>query len=85
MTHHLAIPGNGPNSTYADLILADGLKDMGSGPGSKVAIIGDDTGAYWARLGRLRIVSEIMGVNHGLTEFWTSSEEVRQQVCNGFR
>lgn len=85
MTRHLAIPGNGPNSTNADLILADGLKDTGSGPGSKVAIIGDDTGAYWARLGRPRIVSEIMGMNHGSTEFWTSSEEVRQQVYNGFR
>jgi len=46
LMHHLAVPGNGPNSTASDLIVAERLNELGSGPGSKVAIIGDGTGAY---------------------------------------
>lgn len=85
LMHHMAIPGNGPNSTAADLVLANKLQEMGAGPGTKVAIIGDGTGAYWARLGKLRIVAEIMGMGHGPAEFWSSSDDVRQQVYDTFR
>ena len=84
VTHHLAIPGNGPNSTTADLLVADKLREMGASPGTKVAIIGDGTGAYWARLGKLKIVAEIMGMGHGPAAFWNSSDEVRQQVYEVF-
>jgi hypothetical protein len=85
VTNHLAIPGNGPNSTRADMALADELGRMGAGAGSKVAIIGDGTGAFWAHLARLRIVAEIMGANHGVSEFWNAPEQVQQQVYDLFR
>jgi len=83
-THHLAIPGNGPNSSLEDVVSAEQLVQMGYHPGDKVAIIGDGTGAYWARLAKLRIVAEIMGMNHGPEEFWKSSQETKQQVYDAF-
>jgi hypothetical protein len=51
---------------------------------TKVAIIGDGTDAYWARLGKLRIVAEIMG-GRGEAEFLDSPEEVRKSVYQAFR
>lgn len=83
--HHPAIPGNSPDSALTDVIAAGELGRMGVEPGSKVAVIGDGTGAYWAHLAKLRIVAEIMGTNHGSREFWNASEEVRQQVYDAFR
>jgi hypothetical protein len=78
--HHMAISGNGPNSTVQDITAAEELRKMGLAAGTKVAIIGDGTGAYWAHLGEFRIVAEIMGTNHGPREFWDSSFDVQQQV-----
>ena len=46
VTHHMAIPGNGPNSTLADVITAEALGRMGVAPGTKVADIGDGGGAF---------------------------------------
>jgi hypothetical protein len=83
--HHLAIPGNGPSSAVPEIIAAEKLARMGAGPGTKVAVIGDGTGAYWAQLAKLRIVAEIMGMNHGPREFWGAPEEVRQQAYDLFR
>jgi len=80
VTNHLAIPGSGPNSTWQDVMAAEELRRMGLNAGEKVAIIGDGTGAYWARLGKLRIVAEIMDANHGSRQFWTGSEELQQRV-----
>jgi hypothetical protein len=84
VTNHLAIPGNGPNSTWQDVLAAEQLRRMGAQPGDKVAVIADGTGAYWARLGKLRIVAEIMDANHGSREFWHAPEEVQQQVYDLF-
>jgi hypothetical protein len=84
VTHHLAIPGNGPNSTVQDATAAEQLWRTGARPGTKVAVIGDGTHAYWARLAKLRIVAEIMDTNHGSTEFWNAPEEVQQNVYNVF-
>ncbi|MGA8762425.1 MAG: hypothetical protein WB562_06005 [Candidatus Sulfotelmatobacter sp.] len=84
VTHHLAIPGQGPNSTVQDVTAAEQLWRMGAGPGTKVAVIGDGTGAYWAHLAKLRIVAEIMGGNHGSTEFWNAPEAVQQNVYSVF-
>jgi len=39
-------------------------------PETKVAVIGDGEGAYWARLAHLRIVAEIMDRNGGSVRFW---------------
>jgi hypothetical protein len=41
------------------LQVASSLRGLGVGPGSAVASIGDANQAFWARLGRLRIVAEI--------------------------
>ena len=79
-THHFAIPGNGPTSTAEDEVVAEQLNAVGAQPGEKIAIIGDGTGAYWARLGRFRIVAEIMAMNHGAQQFWASPNETKQDV-----
>jgi len=78
--NHMAIRGTGPDSAWRDVIAAEQLRHKGAHSGDKVAVIGDGTGAFWARLGKLRIVAEIMDANHGSKEFWDAPEEVRQQV-----
>jgi len=83
-TDHLAIPGVGPNSTVEHLVAAEQLRRMGARPGDRVAIIGDGTGAYWARLAKLRIIAEIMAANHGAEQFWRASELAQQQVYDAF-
>jgi hypothetical protein len=82
--NHMAIPGTGPDSALQDVVAAEQLRRLGARPGDKVTVIADGTGAYWARLGRLRIVAEIMDSNHGSREFWDAPEEVRQQVYDTF-
>lgn len=84
LTNHYAIPGVGPNSTLEDVTAAEQLWHLGLHPGDKVAVIGDGTGAYWARLAKLRIVAEIMGMNHGSREFWNSPLEVKKDVFRAF-
>ncbi len=83
-THHLAIPGSGPNSAWTDVLAAEQLQKGGARQGDKVAVIGDGTGAYWARLAKLRIVAEVMGANHGAAQFWESSEETKEKVYAAF-
>ncbi|MGD0416482.1 MAG: hypothetical protein ABSA80_14075 [Terriglobales bacterium] len=90
LTNHLAIAGSGPNSTWQDLVAAKELGRMGAVPGDKVAVIGDGASAYWAHLGKLRIVAEIMDTNmdtsrdknQGSKQFWDAPEAVRQNVYN---
>ena len=84
VTNHLAIPGNGPNSTWQDVIATEQLRRIGIHPGDKVAVIGDGTDAYWARLAKLRIVAEIMDANHGSREFWSAPEAVQHRVYETF-
>jgi Fe2+ transport system protein FeoA len=79
------IVGEGPSSTEEDLIVAERLMDLGMTPGTKVAVIGDGEGAYWARLARVRIVAEIMDRNGGSVQFWRSAESVQQQVYDLFQ
>lgn len=83
-THRLAIPGSGPNSVWQDVLAAEHLQRMGARSGDKVAVIGDGTGAFWARLAELRIVAEVMGANHGSAQFWASSEETKDRVYAAF-
>jgi len=84
LTNHFAIPGNGPNPVWQDVVAAEQLLRMGAQPGDKVAVIADGTGAYWARLGKLRIVAEIMDANHGSREFWDGPEGGKQDVYKTF-
>ena len=83
-TNHLAIPGVGPNSTIENVVAAEQLPRYGVNPGDKVAVIGDGTGAYWARLAKVRIVAEIMGAKRGAQEFWNAPEETKQQAYGAF-
>lgn len=80
ITNHLAIPGSGPSSAFQDVVAAEQLWKLGARPDDKVAIIGDGTDAFWARLAKLRIVAEIMDANHGSREFWSASESKQQEV-----
>jgi hypothetical protein len=82
--HHMAIPGTGPDSAWRDVVAAEQLRRIGARPGDKVAVIGDGTGAFWARLGKLRVVAEIMDANNGSREFWDAPEEVKQNAYNVF-
>jgi hypothetical protein len=84
VTNHMAIPGTGPDSAWQDVVAAEQLRRIGARPGDKVAVIADGTGAFWARLGKLRIVAEIMDANSGSREFWDAPEEVQQNVYNVF-
>ena len=84
VTNHYAIPGNGPTSAWQDVVAAEQLWRMGARPGDKVAVIGDGTGAYWARLAKLRIAAEIMGATHGYTKFWGASGEAQRNVYRIF-
>jgi hypothetical protein len=79
-TNHPANAGSGPNSTLQDLVAADQLLHLGMRSGDKIAVIGDGTGAYWARLAKLRIVAEIMDMNHGSREFWDSPSDEKRNV-----
>lgn len=82
-THHLAIPGSGPNSTLDDLTAAGQLSQMGLKPGDKVGIIMNGTTAYWAHLAQLRIVAEIMD-GPDQHEFRDAPTAVRQDVFDHF-
>ena len=83
-TNHLAIPGVGPNSTIENVVAAEQLPRYGVNAGDKVAVIGDGTGAYWARLAKVRIVAEIMGAKRGAQEFWSAPEGTKQQAYSAF-
>lgn len=82
--NHMAIPGTGPNSAWQEVVAAEQLQRMGAQPGDKVAVITDGSGAFWARLAKLRIVAEIMDGNNGTKEFWEAPEEVQHQVYDIF-
>ena len=84
VTRHYAIPGSIANSTVQDSRAAEQLWRSGIQPGTKVAVIGDGTDAYWARLAKLRIVAEIMDTNNGAREFSSAPEEVKQNVYQAF-
>ncbi|HEY1676520.1 MAG TPA: hypothetical protein VGG04_02330 [Candidatus Sulfotelmatobacter sp.] len=85
LSGHYAIPGVAPNSRWQDVVAAEELWGMGLRPGDKVAIVGDGTSAYWARLARLRIVAEIMEAKHATVDFWKSSPQTQAQVYTAFQ
>ena len=81
---HPAVPGNGPSPTVNELKVAHRIRQIGLAPGDPVAVIGDGTGAYWARLAKVRIVAEIMGADHDAHRFWRSSGTVQCNVLQAF-
>ena len=67
------------NPTNKDEIkAAAGLQSMGLRTGDRVALIGDGTAAYWARLGRFKIVAEVFSPEVGRLRFWSESWEHRE-------
>jgi hypothetical protein len=62
--------------------IAEELSRQGVRRGERVAFIGDSFGAYWARLGRLRIVADVPP--HQTTTFWTAPQQRRDVVLNAF-
>src|SRR5579871_264829 len=53
------------------LIAASALTAMGLQAGDRVAVIGDGRTDYWARLGRFRIVAEVLAQEAGRVQFWS--------------
>jgi hypothetical protein len=65
--------------------IADGLRQMGIQPGDKVAVLGQGTPgfrAYWARLARVKIVSEMPFSD--VIEFVTADPALRSKVIQAF-
>lgn len=56
----------------------EGLMRIGLHTGDPVAIIGDGTIQYWARLGRFKIVAEVFSPDAGKVRFWGESWERRK-------
>ncbi|MGH8130200.1 MAG: hypothetical protein ACRES3_05035, partial [Steroidobacteraceae bacterium] len=63
--------------------IAEALRtDFGVEPGTPVAFIGYSYYAYWARLGRLRIIAEVRPEE--FDQFWTASAAVRDELLAAF-
>ncbi len=60
--------------------IADDLQKMGFGEHTRFAVIGDGDWAYWARLGHMRFVTEIMAGD--APAFWALPAEQRASVYN---
>ncbi|MFZ1927694.1 MAG: hypothetical protein WAU50_01070 [Candidatus Sulfotelmatobacter sp.] len=76
---------DGYPSERDQLEAAVGLQSLGLTPGDKVAVIGDGSFAIWARLARLKIVSEVSSLEPGNRGFWASSWERRSLVYQKLR
>jgi hypothetical protein len=57
---------------------AVGLQSMGLRAGDSVAVVGDGTTDYWARLDRFKIVAEIFSPEPGQVQFWSQPWERRK-------
>lgn len=67
--------------------IADRLQQMNLAPGDRVATIGESRYAYWARLGKWRIVAEVPNFDYdggrvvpNAQRFWEADEKVRARV-----
>jgi hypothetical protein len=63
--------------------VARALADRGVKPGDGVASIGYTYNAYWARLGRYRVVAEVCAPE--APRFWAAGAAGRAEVLRGFR
>jgi len=80
-------------------MIAERLRDLGVGPGDRVAYIGDSMNADWVRLVNAQIVAEvpttwyrpkhmpwsIMADRSGVRQFWEAAPEVRERILDEFR
>jgi len=70
------------NDATAEYVTAEGLKQMGLQPGTKVGAIGFDMDAHWPYLARLDVVAEI-GTDETCL-FWSEPPAVQTQVLEKF-
>jgi hypothetical protein len=77
-TQTLAVGGSADHPAIADALHTD----FGLEPGTPVAFIGYSYSAYWARLGRLRIIAEVRPEE--FERFWTASRAMRDDVLAAF-
>ena len=73
-----AVRSGGPYSAREQITIADGLEKMGLRAGDQVAIFGDGNWAYWARLGKLKIVSTIS--SRDTSAFWIEGPEQKEEI-----
>lgn len=74
-----------PDRAAADIPwrVASRLREMGIGPGDRVAVIGPGIrAAYWAWLGQLRIIGEVPA--WAKREFWQADDGARQAILRRF-
>ena len=69
------------NKPYDQQLVADGLREMGIGPGTQVASIGSGLEAYWAHLAEVKIIAEIPEKG---TSFLAVDSLRRSEVLNKF-
>jgi hypothetical protein len=77
-----AMRSSGPYSARDHIAVSDGLMQIGVQPGDRVAVLGDGNWSYWARLGRFRIVTNVMGADTPL--FWAASSQQKAKVFQIF-
>lgn len=74
------------NLSSQTVTVAEDLRTSGIEPGDPIAVIGyGNHAAYWARLGRLKIVAEVphlSGMGDSATAFWNSGPESEKAVLN---
>jgi 4-amino-4-deoxy-L-arabinose transferase-like glycosyltransferase len=64
------------------LAVAQTLRELGVNAGDKVAVIGYAYDSYWARLARVKIVSEMLETD--AVHFWRSNPTLQQTVLQAF-
>ena len=81
LTARQLIRGENP-SAHEQWQVADGLREMGVGPGDKVAFIGDSFRSFWAHLAGARVVAEVR--KDKVVDFWQANSSVKSDLINAF-
>jgi hypothetical protein len=79
-TTHFTNPQAGPPSWPGEI--AEELHRLGVQPGDKVAVIGYAFDSFWARLARVKIVSEML--DQDAEAFWWGNPSLRAEVLQAF-
>src|SRR5579863_4673070 len=77
-----AVQAGGPYSAHDQIAVADGLNRDGVRPGDQIAVVGDGNWSYWARLGKFKIVSAIVGPD--APTFWQEPQEQKDEIYRLF-
>jgi hypothetical protein len=75
-------PGTPIYSAANQIKIADALEKMGVKAGDRIAVLGDANWAYWARSGKLKIVSTIMSMD--VPAFWSTGPDQREHIYHLF-